>query len=214
MCGVPYHSVRGLHRPAHRQGLQGGHLRADGGPRHRPRAWWTGTSSASSPPAPSSSPPCWRRGETTSSPPSAWTRDAAGVCFCDISTGEVSATAFAGPDWEEHLYQRAGPLRPPGGRSSTPPPGTGAPGPTSSAPGWTAAGRTGSEADFAPDRARALCAEAVPLGAGPCPAGGRGRPPGRRAACSPTSTTPRRPTCPTSPPSDYYSTGASSWSWT
>ena len=38
-----------------------------------PRVWWTGTSSASSPRAPSWRAPCWRRGETTSSPPSVWT---------------------------------------------------------------------------------------------------------------------------------------------
>ena len=67
MCGVPYHSCESLHRPPHRQGLQGGHLRADRRTRPRPRGWWTGTSSASSPPAPSSTPPCWRRGKTTTS---------------------------------------------------------------------------------------------------------------------------------------------------
>ena len=29
--------------------------------------------------------------------------DAVGVCFADLSTGEVSCTGFAGPDWREHL---------------------------------------------------------------------------------------------------------------
>jgi DNA mismatch repair protein MutS len=33
---------------------------------------------------------------------------AVGVCFCDISTGEVSATAFAGKDAMEHLWNELG----------------------------------------------------------------------------------------------------------
>ena len=33
---------------------------------------------------------------------------AVGVCFCDISTGEVSATAFAGRDAMEHLFNELG----------------------------------------------------------------------------------------------------------
>ena len=37
---------------------------------------------------------------------------AAGVCFCDISTGEVSASAYAGPDWEEHLTNELGRFAP------------------------------------------------------------------------------------------------------
>ncbi len=39
MCGVPFHSYESYVRPADRQGLQGGHLRADGGPGLWPRGW-------------------------------------------------------------------------------------------------------------------------------------------------------------------------------
>lgn len=32
----------------------------------------------------------------------------AGACFCDISTGEVSAAVFSGGDWHEHLFNELG----------------------------------------------------------------------------------------------------------
>ena len=83
-------------------------------------------------------------------------RDAAGVCFCDISTGEVSASAYAGPDWEEHLTNELGRFAP---REAL-----------LNAAAWDCPSLTdflrarldcrrekGNEADFAPDRARALC---------------------------------------------------------
>ena len=82
--------------------------------------------------------------------------DAAGVCFCDISTGEVSASAYAGPDWEEHLTNELGRFAP---REAL-----------LNAAAWDCPSLTdflrarldcrrekGNEADFAPDRARALC---------------------------------------------------------
>ena len=37
-----------------------------------------------------------------------FTPKGAGVCFCDVSTGEVSAAAFQGGDWREHLYNELG----------------------------------------------------------------------------------------------------------
>ena len=37
-----------------------------------------------------------------------FTPEGVGACFCDISTGEVSATAFQGGDWGEHLYNELG----------------------------------------------------------------------------------------------------------
>ena len=83
-------------------------------------------------------------------------RDAAGVCFCDISTGEVSASAYAGPDWEEHLTNELGRFAP---REAL-----------LNAAAWDCPSLTdflrarldcrrekGNEAYFAPDRARALC---------------------------------------------------------
>ena len=41
-------------------------------------------------------------------------QDSAGVglCFCDISTGEISATAFAGEEAAEHLFNELGRFRP------------------------------------------------------------------------------------------------------
>ena len=36
----------------------------------------------------------------------------AGVCFCDISTGEVSASAFSGRDWMDHLLNELGRFAP------------------------------------------------------------------------------------------------------
>ena len=42
MCGMPVPRLRRLHRPAHRQGLQGGYLRADGGSRRRQGAGGAG----------------------------------------------------------------------------------------------------------------------------------------------------------------------------
>ena len=83
-------------------------------------------------------------------------RDAAGVCFCDISTGEVSASAYTGPDWEEHLTNELGRFAP---REAL-----------LNAAAWDCPSladflrarldcrrEKGNEADFAPDRARALC---------------------------------------------------------
>ena len=82
--------------------------------------------------------------------------DAAGVCFCDISTGEVSAAAFAGPDWEEHLTNELGRFSP---REAV-----------LDAAAWDCKDlrdflkarlecrcEKGNEADFAPDQAWALC---------------------------------------------------------
>ena len=40
------------------------------------------------------------------------TGSGAGACFCDISTGEVSATAFSGRDWQEHLFNELGRFAP------------------------------------------------------------------------------------------------------
>ena len=81
---------------------------------------------------------------------------AAGVCFCDISTGEVSAAAFAGPGWEEHLTNELGRFSP---REAV-----------LDAAAWDCPSlrdflkarlecrcEKGNEADFAPDRAWALC---------------------------------------------------------
>ena len=81
---------------------------------------------------------------------------AAGVCFCDISTGEVSAAAFAGPGWEEHLTNELGRFSP---REAV-----------LDAAAWDCQSlrdflkarlecrcEKGNEADFAPDRAWALC---------------------------------------------------------
>ena len=36
----------------------------------------------------------------------------AGLCFCDISTGEISATAFSGAETSEHLFNELGRFRP------------------------------------------------------------------------------------------------------
>ena len=81
---------------------------------------------------------------------------AAGVCFCDISTGEVSAAAFAGPGWEEHLTNELGRFSP---REAV-----------LDAAAWDCPSlrdflkarlecrcEKGNEADFAPDRAWELC---------------------------------------------------------
>ena len=81
---------------------------------------------------------------------------AAGVCFCDISTGEVSAAAFAGPGWEEHLTNELGRFSP---REAV-----------LDAAAWDCQSlrdflkarlecrcEKGNEADFAPDRAWELC---------------------------------------------------------
>ena len=35
-----------------------------------------------------------------------------GLCFCDISTGEMSVTSFSGPEAEEHLYNELGRFAP------------------------------------------------------------------------------------------------------
>ncbi|HJB80277.1 DNA mismatch repair protein MutS [uncultured Flavonifractor sp.] len=38
--------------------------------------------------------------------------DGAGLCFCDISTGEISVTSFTGPDTQEHLCNELGRFAP------------------------------------------------------------------------------------------------------
>ena len=80
----------------------------------------------------------------------------AGVCFCDISTGEVSASAFTGAGWEEHLFNELGRFSP---REAL-----------LNAAAWDCQDlrdflnfrlecrcEQGKEDDFAPGRARALC---------------------------------------------------------
>ena len=90
MCGVPYPQLRRLYCPAHRKGLQGRHLRADGGPRQGQGARQAG---------------CHPRGharhrhreqhapggqEQLHLPASTCKADEAGLCFADVSTGEAA----------------------------------------------------------------------------------------------------------------------------
>ena len=96
MCRGALPQLPVLSGPAHRQGLQGGHLRADRGPGpgqgagepgHRPHRH-PGTVIDDSMLSP---------GQSNYICAVAVDETGAGVCFCDISTGEAEATSFEGP---------------------------------------------------------------------------------------------------------------------
>ena len=104
--------LRELHRPPHRQGLQGGHLRADrgpgpgqgaGGPGHHPHHHPRTLIDSS----------MLEEGKNNYIGGVYADSRALGLCLCDISTGEFYVTSFpAGAEAMDHLKNELGRFSP------------------------------------------------------------------------------------------------------
>ncbi len=99
MCRVPYHSAEAYIARLIAKRVQGGHLQADRGPRPGQRAGGPGGDPVVTP-APSSRRTCWRGEEQLPGRPLRHPAGA-GLCFGDISTGEVVLTFFPAEGWAQ-----------------------------------------------------------------------------------------------------------------
>ena len=155
-CALP--QLPELSGPAHRQGLQGGHLRADRGSRHGQGAGGAGTSSASSPPAPSWTTPCWSTSaEQLHLRRVPRTRPARACASATCPPARLQATSFTGAGAVEHICQRAGRASAP--REALLSDGGGAGRSASrvcSPTGWTATGRTAASTRLRRRRRRSV----------------------------------------------------------
>ena len=113
MCGVPYHSCESYIARLVAEGLQGRHLRADGGPGPGQGPGEAGHHPHRHPRHRHRKLACWTRAKTTTIACVYGDSGTLRRCaFCDISTGAFYATVCSGGDADGAVMQRAGPLRP------------------------------------------------------------------------------------------------------